>query len=162
MKILLPIDHSKFSQEALRTVASLVRPKRNEVRVLHVLENTSAYFSAEMVPHVVEHTAQMERDRIAEARALVNRAARSLRRAGLKAKGVVEHGQAKTVILGYAKNWGAGLIVVGSHGLRGFKRVLMGSVSTAVIRDAKCSVQVVRVSTSKTAVARRTRSRGRK
>jgi nucleotide-binding universal stress UspA family protein len=161
MKILLPIDHSKFSQEALRTVASLVRPKGNDVRVLHVLEHTSAYFSAEMVPHVVEHTAQMERDRIAEARALVNRAARSLCRAGLKAKGVVEHGQAKAVILDYARNWGAGLIVVGSHGLRGFKRVLMGSVSSAVIHDAKCSVQVVRVRVSKNAARRKTRSQRR-
>ena len=76
---------------------------------------------------------------------LVDRAAGKLRRAGFKAAGVVEKGDAKSVIVDYAGKWGADLIVVGSHGLTGLKRVLMGSVSAAVMRDAKCSVQVVRM-----------------
>ena len=66
MKILLPIDHSAFSQVALRTVASLVRPKGNQIRVLHVIEHPTAYLSADMFPHFVEQTVQMERDRVAE------------------------------------------------------------------------------------------------
>jgi nucleotide-binding universal stress UspA family protein len=145
MKILLPIDHSAFSQQALRSVASLVRPKGNQVRVLHVIEHPAAYFSAAMIPRVVKHTARVERDRLAEALVLVNRAAAKLRRAGLEAEGLVESGNAGSVILDHANKWGADLIVVGSHGLRGLRRVLMGSVSAAVIRDAKCSVQVVRI-----------------
>lgn len=149
MKILLPIDHSKFSQAALRTVASLVRSQGNQVRVLHVIEHPSAYISADLFPHVVKRTAQVERDRVAETQVLVNRAAGRLRGAGLKATGVVEKGDAKSVIVDHAKKWGADLIVVGSHGLKGLKRVLMGSVSAAVIRDANCSVQVVRIRKNK-------------
>jgi nucleotide-binding universal stress UspA family protein len=114
------------------------------VRVLHVIENTSAYLSADFVPHLVTRTAGTERDIQLESETLVSHAVRDLRRAGIKAKGVVEKGNAKSVILDYAKNWGADLIVVGSHGLRGMKRVLMGSVSEAIVRDAKRSVQVVR------------------
>jgi nucleotide-binding universal stress UspA family protein len=38
----------------------------------------------------------------------------------------------------------ADLIVVGSHGYRGFKRFLLGSVSQAVASHAKCSVEIVR------------------
>src|SRR3989304_273094 len=162
MKILLPIDHSEFSQVALRTVASLVRPDGNQVRVLHVIEHPSAYVSADMFPHVVKHTAQMERGRVAETRVLVNRAAGMLRGAGFKAIGVVEKGDAKSVIVGHARKWGADLIVVGSHGLKGLKRVLMGSVSAAVIRDADCSVHVVRIPRNKNAARRKMRSGGRK
>jgi len=162
MRILLPIDQSKFSQVALRTVASLIRPKGNQVRVLHVIEHPSAYFSAAMFPRVVKHTADMERDRMAEAHVMVNRAAGKLRGARLKAIGIVEKGNAKSAIIDYARRWGADLIVVGSHGLKGLRRVLMGSVSAAVIRDANCSVQVVRVRKIKNRAKWKTRSRRRK
>ncbi len=43
-----------------------------------------------------------------------------------------------------AKKWNADLIVVGSHGRRGFKRFLLVSVSEAVAMNAHCSVVVVR------------------
>jgi nucleotide-binding universal stress UspA family protein len=49
------------------------------------------------------------------------------------------------VILDDAEKWPADLIVLGSHGLKGLNRFLLGSVSDAVSRHAACSVQVVRV-----------------
>jgi nucleotide-binding universal stress UspA family protein len=154
MKILLPIDQSTFSQEAIRTVALQVRPKGNEVRVLHVIEHTTAYLSADLYPYFVRQTALMERDIEGEARALVKGAIAKLRRAGLRASGVVEKGNANRLILSHAGKWGADLIVMGSHGLRGLKRVLMGSVSTGIVRDAKCSVQLVRTTRSRLAPKR--------
>ena len=48
------------------------------------------------------------------------------------------------VILEDAKSWGAGLIVLGSHGRHGLERILLGSVAEAVAAHAHCSVQVVR------------------
>jgi nucleotide-binding universal stress UspA family protein len=48
------------------------------------------------------------------------------------------------VILEEARRWDADLIIVGSHGRRGFKRFLLGSVSEAVAMKAHCSVVVVR------------------
>jgi nucleotide-binding universal stress UspA family protein len=53
-------------------------------------------------------------------------------------------GNTKDVILEEAQEWAADLIVVGSHGRRGFKRFLLGSVSEAVAMKAHCSVVVVR------------------
>jgi nucleotide-binding universal stress UspA family protein len=47
-------------------------------------------------------------------------------------------------ILGMADGWSADLIVMGSHGRRGFDRYVMGSVSEAVALHAHCSVEVVR------------------
>jgi len=51
---------------------------------------------------------------------------------------------ARDAILDQAEVWGADLIVVGSHGCRGYKRFLLGSVSQAVAAQAKCSVEIVR------------------
>ena len=64
--------------------------------------------------------------------------------AEIKATGAVFSGNAKEVILEEARKWDADLIVVGSHGRRGFKRFLLGSVSEAVAMNAHCSVVVVR------------------
>ena len=74
----------------------------------------------------------------------INRAEEVLASAGLKATADVLDGNPKEAILEEAKKWNADLIVVGSHGRRGFKRLLLGSVSEAVAMNAHCSVVVVR------------------
>jgi nucleotide-binding universal stress UspA family protein len=53
-------------------------------------------------------------------------------------------GSPRSAILDEAERWGADLIVLGSHGYRGWQRFLLGSVSQAVVSHAKCSVEVVR------------------
>jgi nucleotide-binding universal stress UspA family protein len=74
----------------------------------------------------------------------VSSAERVLASAGLEATGAVFSGSPKQIILEEAQKWAADLIVVGSHGRRGFKRFLLGSVSEAVAMNAHCSVVVVR------------------
>jgi nucleotide-binding universal stress UspA family protein len=53
-------------------------------------------------------------------------------------------GDPRVLTLDHAKEWGADLIVLGSHSRRGLDRMLMGSVSEAVARHAHCSVEVIR------------------
>jgi len=50
----------------------------------------------------------------------------------------------KEHILKEAQDWGANLIVLGSHGQSGLTRLLLGSVSEAVATLALCSVEVIR------------------
>jgi nucleotide-binding universal stress UspA family protein len=47
-------------------------------------------------------------------------------------------------ILGVAHDVGADLIIVGSNSLRGFERLVLGSVAEVVVRDARCTVEVAR------------------
>jgi nucleotide-binding universal stress UspA family protein len=53
-------------------------------------------------------------------------------------------GRVSPEIVGLAEEIGAGLIVLGSRGLGGIRRALMGSVSDSVVRHAHCPVMVVR------------------
>ena len=56
----------------------------------------------------------------------------------------VREGVPKDVIVEEAREWGADLIVLGSHGHGFVKRLVLGSVAAAVVASAPCSVQVVR------------------
>ncbi len=80
-----------------------------------------------------------------EAKVLVEKTAKELATAGFKVSTCVEAGDAKTVILDEAADWGCDLILVGSHGHKGLGRFLLGSVSDAVARHAPCSVEIVRM-----------------
>ncbi|HEY6331288.1 MAG TPA: universal stress protein, partial [Blastocatellia bacterium] len=62
----------------------------------------------------------------------------------LKVTAVTVKGFPKEVLVDEADQWGADLIVVGSHGYRGITRFLLGSVSQAVASHAHCSVEIVR------------------
>jgi len=53
-------------------------------------------------------------------------------------------GAPSRMIIESATNWGADLIVVGSHGRGFWGRVMLGSVSDAILHHAPCSVLVVR------------------
>ena len=57
----------------------------------------------------------------------------------------------KSVIIDEAEEWGADLIVVGSHGRTGIKRWLLGSVAQSIVSQAPCSVYVVRERSEKQA-----------
>jgi nucleotide-binding universal stress UspA family protein len=76
----------------------------------------------------------------------VSLAERILCGAGIEASSTVAVPAAtpKELILSEAAEWGADLIVVGSHGRRGVNRLLLGSVSEAVALHANCSVEIIR------------------
>jgi nucleotide-binding universal stress UspA family protein len=71
-----------------------------------------------------------------------------LRAAGLIASEVSHDGDAATVLVHEAENWGAGSIFVGTRNVHGFQHLLHGSVSAAVAARAHCSVEVVRAKKS--------------
>jgi nucleotide-binding universal stress UspA family protein len=144
MRILLAIDDSRFSQAAIETVIEQARPHDTDVRILHVVESPPLLVAREMGGYDPALETALESQK-QNAEALVRKAAELLRARGIKVAAALEVGDPKSKILDVAEEWRADLIVVGSHGRRGFERFLMGSVSDAVARHAKCSVQIVRI-----------------
>jgi nucleotide-binding universal stress UspA family protein len=143
MKILIGIDDSKVSGDVLRAMVTQFRTEHTEVRVLHVLQPI-----APAPPQMAPGYAPELEDQKKPARELVERIAKELRSAGFKVDAAVEVGDIRERIIDSAAEWGADLIVVGSHGQRGIKRFLLGSVAEFVARHAKCSVEIVRTQAS--------------
>jgi nucleotide-binding universal stress UspA family protein len=144
MRILLAIDDSKFSEAAIETVIEQARPQDTEVRILHVVESPPLLVAREMGGYdpALETAWESQRQ---QARAVIAKAAELLRARGLKVAAAVEDGDPKSKILDVAEEWQADLIVLGSHGRKGLNRFLMGSISDAVARHARCSVEIVRI-----------------
>jgi nucleotide-binding universal stress UspA family protein len=78
------------------------------------------------------------------AESVVQRAARDALSKGVEVETHVREGQPAEVIIDVANQEQADLIVVGSRGLTGIKRYLLGSVSSKVSEHAPCSVMIVR------------------
>ena len=145
MKILVGTDGSNCSEKALHAVASRPWPAETLVRVISVRESMvpAAAMPQAFDPVLMNEVIERERRRSEDALA---RARQTLSSAGLKLCDSSETllGDPRTVLLDEAKSWGADLVVVGSHGLHGLDRVLLGSVSEAVAMHAHCSVEVIR------------------
>ena len=144
MKILLAIDDSDYSEQAVKEVASRPWPSNSTARVLAVLEKVHPSVLEVITEHGVEGVAEAARK---AAEKLTARAVASLQAGGLRAEAAIRDGDPKSSIVEESKLWGASLVVVGSHGMTGIRRLLIGSVAEYVVRNAPCSVEVVRVPT---------------
>jgi nucleotide-binding universal stress UspA family protein len=83
------------------------------------------------------------------AQAAVDRSSAILRPGRFVIEPIVRRGDPRSAIVDVAKEWRAELIVVGSHGRTGPRRLLLGSVAEYVVRHAPCSVEVSRRAGSK-------------
>ena len=142
MKILLASDGSDYSMAAARAIATRPWPEDTQVRAISIVDlvvpATDPWYAAgEVIDRIREENTRIANEAARDAQ-------RVLREAGLDAAASVLAGKPKWRIVDEAREWGAGLIVVGSHGRRGMTRLLMGSVSEAVAMSAHCSVEVVR------------------
>jgi nucleotide-binding universal stress UspA family protein len=142
MKILLAVDGSPPSKAAVEEVARRPWPTRSIVRILSVIQPYTP-----PAPEIVlaEATLQEVRERLAaEADRVTTEAAEQVAASDLSVEVVVREGDPRTAIVDEADECNADLIVVGSHGRTGLKRLIMGSVAQSVVAHAHCSVEVVR------------------
>lgn len=156
MRILVAIDGSECSTAAVRSVALRPWPAASQICLISVVPlivpigETIPLGPVFYPPPEVSDT--LQKDFRGQAEEAVERGRRLLTEASIKPVGIecLPVGDPKQVILDEAKNWGADLIVVGSHGYRGVDRLMLGSVSEAVAMHAHCSVEVIRESTRAT------------
>ena len=145
MKVLLAIDDSRFSEAAIRMLVAQNQPGKTTVRVLHVVEPIETPYYPELTPPYPVSLDDIRKKRLQAGRELVARATERVRAAGYKVDSAVRLGHVRTTVVDAAVKWHAHLVVVGSHGRKGVKRILLGSVSDYVARHAPCSVQIVRI-----------------
>jgi nucleotide-binding universal stress UspA family protein len=146
MKILLAVDGSPNSEAAISEVAGRPWPPGSEVRVITAVE-TPVIVGMEPWAATPVYFEQLEKSVKEGARSVLDAALSKLSTTAdksLKVGGEVLEGPASQMIVDEAQKWGADLIVMGSRGLGAWNRLFLGSVSSAVVHHAKCSVEIVR------------------
>lgn len=144
MRVLIPTDGSELAAMALRAVTEVPWAEGSEFRVLSspefpILAGEYPYYAPEQVALLARATEK-------QAKEAVEKGLELLTNAGLRAEVEVTEPKDRPshAILAAAERWRADLIVMGSHGRRGFDRIVLGSVSETVALHAKCSVELVR------------------
>jgi nucleotide-binding universal stress UspA family protein len=135
--ILHPTDFSKEAGYAFDAACALARDSRARLVVLHVERPplTTLGGTAGVPPLPTEYDRQLlleDLNRIQSPEP------------GIPIEHRLEHGEPAAVILAVAKQIGADLIVIGTHGRTGLRRLLMGSVAEQVVRKAPCPVLTVK------------------
>jgi nucleotide-binding universal stress UspA family protein len=139
-RILCPVDFSTFSARALRHAAVLAKWFKAEITVLHVMAGVGAPLD-DFPPYLTPLPPDPQaREKILERlRAFV----RPATEAGVRASVEVRQGDVVTQILREERIGPADLIVLGTHGLGGFERLVLGSVTEKILRKAACPVLTV-------------------
>ena len=140
-KILVPVDFSEFSQDALQAAAEIAELRHANLTVMHVMMEPQA-----SVPYEVYIDWQKVKDEIkVDAEKLLREMAG---KAGFNGNGMTERvlvwGEPAKVITDAAQNENFDLIVMATHGRTGLPRLFLGSIAEKVIRHAPCPVLVMR------------------
>ena len=143
IRLLIGTDGSPEAEAAINEVCRRYWPAGTEVRVLAVQEV--------LVPANAERLAigerlydQMNKDEHLRLTGVTRNAAEKLRAAGLTVSPMIAEGDPKDTLVREARNWNANTIFIGARGLGRVERLLLGSVSSATVAHAPCTVEVVR------------------
>ena len=145
MKVLIPTDGSDFSRFAIESYGRAIAGEDDSVRVIAVVEPVSHIVGAPFGVVDDHYNSYIKKARseaethLYEARSLI---AESCNIADVETSVII--GPPARSIIEDATEWGADLIVMGSHGRGFWKRVYLGSVSASVVHHAPCSVLVAR------------------
>jgi nucleotide-binding universal stress UspA family protein len=134
-RILVPLDGSKASAAALKEALKLAKDQRAQVCLTHVYERIKHV----VTEGVIDLTPALRR----QGEELLTGALAQARKAGIKATAkLVESGSRRipAVIVERAAAERADLIAMGTHGRRGFQRLILGSVAEGVMRRATVPV----------------------
>jgi nucleotide-binding universal stress UspA family protein len=138
--ILVPVDFSEGSEHALDYAVSLASKLDAKIHLLHVIT-----IPALGVPEIgAPMTAAVMDGLISDCQKGLENLAQPRRKLAPIGEVQLRTGDARDMILNVADETSADLIVMGTHGRRGVKRVLLGSVAETVVRTARCPVLTIR------------------
>ncbi len=141
-RVLVAVDGSENSLKAVKVAAGIAKSREAELTVLHVLTLPVAAYYGDVPVQINKIEDEMRPQSEKYVSDAVSLAERNGVRAGTK---IIERIESPVKgITDYASENDIDLIVVGTRGMGGFKRLLLGSVAAGVVHYAHCSVLVVR------------------
>jgi len=140
-RILCPTDFSDSSERAFDYGLSLARHYKAELYLLHVVRPVIIGYPEYAIPDSVNEFYGELREHAEEQ---LREFAKVHAEGGVQAMVAVEEGVTTESILDFARENSVDMIVMGTHGRRGFQRLTLGSVTERVLRRAGCPVLAVR------------------
>jgi len=134
-KIVLATDGSKHSAKAMERAISFAKSYGGELRVISVVDVPTEFYAE--APQAVENLVRKAQGYVADVK-------KQAEAAGVKSESFVGEAEAHEAITHLAKEQNADMIIIGSYGRTGLRRLLMGSVAEKVIGYAPCPVLVVK------------------
>ena len=142
-KILLAIDGSEEATLATEAATELSKNTASEVHLVYVLPTPERLAYPHHYPTEVREDIFEQAKK--EAGEFLDKQAEQIRAGGGSVtEAHLRTGRPDNEIVSLSDDLGVGLIIIGSRGLTGMRRALMGSVSDSVVRHAHCPVMVVR------------------
>ena len=139
-KILVPLDGSELARKALDQAEKLAKTFGAEIILFQVVPFLPIYGSPELVTPLIVDEKQKE-----SAERYLTNLAEELRKRGHKVTAIVKIGQQVAVeIIDFAKEVGADLIVMCTHGRSGISRWVLGSVALKILTRAETPILLVR------------------
>ena len=139
--ILCPVDFSEFSIRAYRYAQSLAEHYGAKLVVQHTVE-VSRYPFADYGASTGDY-AEFARTMRDGAKQRLQEFLKAHSQGTTHSESAVHEGTAPDCILSYAEKFKADLIVIGTHGRRGYDRVVLGSVTNRVMRRTSCPVLAI-------------------
>jgi len=139
MKILIAHDGSAHADKALHEASKMAVLLAAELTVMTVAQDLC------LSEDISENESKFITESLfSEAEGAMKRVSADLASKGIKAEVVIKDGNPAEKIIDTAKEIGADMIVVGSHGRHGAKRFFLGSVSAKVLEHAPCHVLIIK------------------
>ncbi len=145
--VVLALDESESSQTIIDHVLEFPWSEYTTFKCVHVVSEVHRALLTEAEITTGKTLSEYYEDMVLSSKDWLEVASQKLNNKFGKrvAKAEVLLGEPRQVLLELAKSWPADLIMMGSHGRRGFEKAILGSVSEAVSMHASCSVEVIRV-----------------
>jgi nucleotide-binding universal stress UspA family protein len=148
MKILVCVDGSAQSLRALEEASHIARGYgAEEISVIHVYESRRVALYGEVAFATREHLeyyGEIEKQEKEKAKRLLARAAGLLEEKNLRVNPILLEGHPATTIAKAAVDGEYQIVILGSRGLGGLKKLFLGSVSNAVLQEVNANVYIVK------------------
>ena len=143
-KILVPVDGSKTANQALDEAIVLARTLGSKIEVIHVVDNSYLLYDTGY-----EQPAGLQEAFIAAGQSILSDARIRIEAAGLVGQTrIIENpitpGDISATIVHAALEGKAEMVAIGSHGQKGFRETMLGSVAEKVMHQCPLPVWIIR------------------
>ena len=140
-KILVPFDGSGYSEKAFEKAVEIAEKFESELIVMTVLQSKIPDSAGVSIERLQELQDEQEDQATVMLRKLETEAKDKNIPFSIK---IIHNPSSSDGIVTFAKNSNVDLIVMGSHGRTGFRKIVLGSVASGVVGHAKCPVLITK------------------